>query len=75
MENDTEGAFVLSFSNMNNMEESALDVKRAEEFVCRLYGLPGEIKSEDEARYVKLCQMSGKNDPVRNMSYINRPTG
>ena len=50
------------------MEESALDVKRAEEFVSRLHGLPGEIKFVDEARYVKLCQMTRKIDPVRNIS-------
>ena len=50
------------------MEESALDVKRAEEFVCRLHGSPGEIKSVDEGRYVKPSQMTGKIDPVRHIS-------
>ena len=50
------------------MKKSALDVKRGEEFVRRLHGLPGEIKSVDEARYVKLCQMTGKIDPARNTS-------
>ena len=50
------------------MEENVLDVKRAEEFVCQLYGLPGEIKSVDKARYVKLCQMTAQSDPVRNKS-------
>ena len=70
LKNDTEGAFVQFFCNMSNMKESALDVKRAEELMCRLsaYGLPGEIKSADEATYVKLCQMTGKTEPVRNTS-------
>ena len=43
LENDTEGVFVRFFCNMSNMKKSALDVKRAEEFVRGIYDLPGEI--------------------------------
>ena len=52
LENNTEGAFVQFFCNESNIKENALDVKRAEEFECPLHGLPEEIKSVDEARYV-----------------------
>ena len=72
LENDTEGAFVHFFCNMRVMDETVLDVKRAEKFVCRLHGLPREIKSVDEATYVKLCQMTGKIYTVRNISKINK---
>ena len=72
LENDAKGAFVQFFFNMINVEESALDVKKAEEFMRRLYGFLGEIKSVDEARCVKLCQMTGKIVPVRNISLVNK---
>ena len=72
LENDTKSAFVQILCNMSVMKETALDVKRAKEFVCRLYGLSREIKSVDDARYAKLCQMTGKINARRNISKISK---
>lgn len=40
------------------------DQRKAEEFLCSLYGMKGAVKEINEARYAKLCQMTGKINKV-----------
>ena len=40
--------------------ENQLDQSKAEEFICSLYGMNCNMKDVNEARHVKLCQMTGK---------------
>ena len=55
LEKYTEGTRVQFFSSMTSEEEPTH--KKDEEFVCSLYGMKGDIKNVNEARYAKLCLM------------------
>ena len=42
----------------NCCSEDQPDQSKAEEFTCSLYGMKGYVKDVNEARHVKLCQMT-----------------
>ena len=62
LENDTEGTLILFFSRI--VSEDQPDQSKVEEFTCSLYGIKGYVKDVNEARHVKLCQMTVKMDKV-----------
>ena len=62
LEKDTEGTLIQFFSRLVSVDQP--DQSKAEEFICSLYGMKGYVKDVNEARHVKLCQMTGKMDKV-----------
>lgn len=66
LEKDTEGHLIQFFTSLTTEEQ--LDKKRAEEFIFALFGMKGDVKEVNEARYVKLCQMTGKITKVLRLS-------
>ena len=62
LENDTEGTLIQFFSRI--VYEDQPDQSKVEEFTCSLYGIKGYVKDVNEARHVKLCQMTVKMDKV-----------
>ena len=64
LENDTDGALIKFFCNMSSREEPSLQI--AEEYVCALYGMKS-VKDVNEARYMKLVQMTGKISKVSSI--------
>ena len=62
LEKDTEGTRIQFFSRI--VSEDQPDQSIAEEFICSLYDLKGYVKDVNEARHVKLCQMTWKMDKV-----------
>ena len=63
LQNDTSRKFVELFISMAN-GRADIDMDLASEFVCRMYG-QSTVVSVNEARYLKLLEMSGKVDEVR----------
>ena len=62
LENDTEGTFIQFFSRI--ISEDQPNHSKLEEFTCSLYGIKGYVKDVNEARHVKLCQMTVKMDNI-----------
>ena len=62
LEKDTEGTLIQFFSRI--VSEDQPDQSKVEEFTCSLYGMNGYLKDVNEARHVKLCQMTVKMDKV-----------
>ena len=62
LEKDTEGTLIQLFSRIDSEDQP--DQSKAEEFTCSLYGMKGYVKDVNEARHVKLCQMTVKMDKV-----------
>ena len=63
LEKDKERKFIKFFRGLTC--ERQLDQSTAEEFICSLYGMKGDIREVNEARLDKICQMTGKMDKVR----------
>jgi hypothetical protein len=62
LEKDNERKFINFFRGLTS--ERQPDQSRAEEFICSLYGMKGDIREVNEARLEKICQMTGKMDKV-----------
>ena len=62
LEKDTEGTLIQFFSRLASEDQP--DPTKAEEFTCSLYGMKDYVKDVNEARHVKLCQMTVKMDKV-----------
>ena len=62
LEKDTERTLIQFFRRL--VSEDQPDQSKAEEFICSLCGMKGYVKDVNEARHVKLCQMTGKMDKV-----------
>lgn len=61
LEKDNDGTLIKFFYNMSSREEPNRQIA---EYVCSLYGVKG-IQDVNEARYIKLVQMTGKINKVR----------
>ena len=59
---DTEGTLIQFFGRL--VSEDQPDQSKAEEVICSLYVMKGNVKYVNKARHVKLCQMTGKMDKV-----------
>ena len=62
LEKDTEGTLIQLFSRIVSEDQPAQS--KVEEFSCSWYGMKGYVKDVNEARHVKLCQMTVKMDKV-----------
>ena len=62
LQKDTTGTLIQFFSKLSSEDEP--DQSKAEEFICSLYGMKGDVKDVNEARYIKLHQMTGKMNQV-----------
>ncbi|KAJ8031889.1 hypothetical protein HOLleu_25241 [Holothuria leucospilota] len=58
LQKDTTGTLIQFFSKLSFRDEP--DQSKAEEFICSLYGMKEDVKTVNEARYVKLHEMTGK---------------
>ena len=69
LQKDTAGTFIQFFNQLSS--EIDPDQSKAEEFICSLYGLKGDVKDVNEARYAKLLQMTGRiKDQVNTNGYL-----
>lgn len=64
LEKDTDGTLIQFFNRL--AAEDRPNMNKAEEFVGCLYGMKRNTKTVNEARYIKLCQMTGK---MKEVSY------
>ena len=62
IENDTEETLIQYFSRI--VSDDQQDQSKVEEFTCSLYAIKGNVKDVNEARHVKLFQMTVKMDKV-----------
>jgi len=62
LEGDTEGTLVKFFTSLATKDQPIQE--KAEEFICTLYGMKGDVKDVNEARYQMLCQMTGNMNQV-----------
>ena len=62
LEKDTEGTLIQLISRI--VSENQPDQSKAEKFTCSYYGMKGYVKDVNEARHVKLCQMTVNLDKV-----------
>ncbi|CAM1296565.1 Uncharacterised protein r2_g591 [Pycnogonum litorale] len=63
---------VQFFSSLSSKDEP--DQSKAKEFICSLYGMKGDVKDVNEARYVKLHQMTGnmnQENPMNNVKKVD----
>ena len=68
LEKDTAGRLIQFFISLSCRD--APDQSQAEKFICSLYGMKDAVKDVNEARYVKLCQMTRKIDKVTLTAYM-----
>ena len=69
LEKDTEETLIQLFSRLSSEEQP--DQSKAEELICSLYGMKSYGNDVNEARHVKLCQMTGKMGKVLvSLGYI-----
>ena len=68
LENDTEGTLIQFFSRIVSGDQS--DQSKVEEFTCSFYGLKGYVKDINEARHVKLCQMTEMDKVLVYLGYM-----
>ena len=70
LQNDTAGTSIQFFNQLSS--EIDPDQARTEKFICFLYGMKGNIKDVNEARYEKLLQITGRiQDQVNSNGYIH----
>ncbi|XP_030837116.1 uncharacterized protein LOC105437992 [Strongylocentrotus purpuratus] len=71
MQKDKTGNYVDLFISMGKAQDESIDLDVASEFVCRMYG---QHKTGDvnEARYIKLMQMTGKVDEENPLAHIKK---
>lgn len=62
LEKDKNGTFIEFFVKLTSREEP--DQTVSEGFLCSVYGMKG-MTDINEARHIKLCQMTGKVDEVK----------
>ena len=62
LQNDTTGTLIQFCSRLTCRDES--DQSKAEEFICALYGMKGDVKDVNEARYAKLQQIGKLNQVI-----------
>ena len=67
LEKDNDGTLIKFFYSTSSREEPSRQI--AEQYVCCMYGVKG-IKDVNEARYIKLLQMTGKINKVRFLQDI-----